>query len=178
MIFLFVALQHLHFLQQRLPFTGDNGRYAQQSLKIIFSVNILQDKIVNVKQETQRQATLHGCRPGLMRTMGTSKGEKVCGEENNILYWADKSSQGKTKIYGTNTMSPVNQLRDSAEVHTVVLHISIVIFQFLALQHLHFSQLKLSFTSDYSRVCKKQSLKTIFSLNILQDKIVNVKTRD
>jgi hypothetical protein len=145
-------------------------------LENYFSVNILQDKIVNVKQETQRQATRHGCRPGLLRTMGTSKGEKVCGGENNIMYWADKSSQGRTKIYGTNTA--VNQLRDSAKVHTVVLHISILIFQFLALQHLHFSQLRLSFTSDYSRVCKQQSLKTIFSLNILQDKIVNVKTRD
>jgi hypothetical protein len=103
-IFLFLALQHLHFLQQRLPFTGDNGRYAQQSLKIIFSVNIL--------QETQRQATLHGCRLGLLRTMGTSKGEKVCGEENNISYWADKSSQGRTKIYCTGTASPItNQVR-------------------------------------------------------------------
>jgi hypothetical protein len=29
--------------------------------------------------------------------VGWGKAEKVCREENNILYWADYNSQGKTK---------------------------------------------------------------------------------
>ncbi len=37
--------------------------------------------------------------------------EKVCDEDNNILYWADYSSQGRTKNFWTGTTSPTNQPR-------------------------------------------------------------------
>jgi hypothetical protein len=48
------------------------------------------------QRHTLRQATKHGCLPSLLG--GGDKGiETVCGEEKNILYWADWSSQGKTK---------------------------------------------------------------------------------
>jgi hypothetical protein len=47
---------------------------------------------------TKRQATQHGSLPSLLG--GRYKGnEIVYGEEKNILYWADKSSQDKNLLY-------------------------------------------------------------------------------
>jgi hypothetical protein len=53
--------------------------------------------IRDLQAETQRQATQQDCLPcpGCW-AMGTTKSEKVCSEVNNILYWADQSSQGRT----------------------------------------------------------------------------------
>jgi hypothetical protein len=56
----------------------------------------------------KRQATQHGCLPSLLGD-GDKGIEKVYGEEKNILYWADESSQGRTKISCTGTTSPTNQ---------------------------------------------------------------------
>jgi hypothetical protein len=41
-----------------------------------------------LRPETHRQATQHACLPRLLGE-GDKKSEKVCGEENNIFYWAD-----------------------------------------------------------------------------------------
>jgi hypothetical protein len=59
--------------------------------------------------ETHRQATQHGCLTRLLAGRWWLISEKESGEENNISYWADSSSQGRTKIFCTRTMSPTNQ---------------------------------------------------------------------
>jgi hypothetical protein len=74
--------------------------------------------------------------------MGPKEMKIVHGEEKNILYWAEKISQGRTKISCTSTTSPANQSRkdplhlyslnphspqyqQSAEVHSLF---SVVLF--------------------------------------------------
>jgi hypothetical protein len=47
----------------------------------------------------------------LARVAGRCEIEIVYVQEKNILYWADQSSQGRTKISCTATMSPTNQPR-------------------------------------------------------------------
>jgi hypothetical protein len=42
---------------------------------------------------------------------GDKEIEVVYGEEKNILYWADLTSQGRTEISSTGTASPMNQPR-------------------------------------------------------------------
>ncbi len=54
------------------------------------------------RPHTKRQATQHGCLPRLLGN-GVKGIEIVYGEDKNILYWADYSSQGTT--------GPTNQLR-------------------------------------------------------------------
>ncbi len=65
-----------------------------------------------IQAETPRQATQHDCLPcpGCW-AMETTKSEKVCGEVNNILYWAGQINQGRTKNYCTGTSSPTNKPR-------------------------------------------------------------------
>jgi hypothetical protein len=43
--------------------------------------------------------------------MGTNEVKECAVRKKNILYWANKSSQGRTKISWTGTTSPTNQSR-------------------------------------------------------------------
>ncbi len=52
----------------------------------------------------QRQAALHNCLPRLLGD-GANKFKKVYGEEKNILYWTDQSSQGRIKVSCAGTTS-------------------------------------------------------------------------
>ncbi len=56
----------------------------------------------------KRQVTQHDCLPSFLNN-GYKRIETVCGEEKNIMYWADWSSQGRTKLTCTGTTSPMNQ---------------------------------------------------------------------
>jgi hypothetical protein len=59
--------------------------------------SLLYWRIVNRDTQTKRQATQHDCLPSFLGD--EDKGiEKVYYEEKNILYWADESNQGRTKI--------------------------------------------------------------------------------
>ncbi len=70
------------------------------------------------KPETQRQATQHD-----LRSQWRLGKWKVCGEENIILYWADKSSQGRTKVYCTGITSPTIQPRkDPFQMYFPICH--------------------------------------------------------
>jgi hypothetical protein len=55
--------------------------------------------------------TQYGCPPSLLGD-GDKEIEEVSGEvKKNILYWVDKSSQGRTKIFRTGMTSPTGQPR-------------------------------------------------------------------
>jgi hypothetical protein len=71
---------------------------------------------------TKRQATQHGILPSLLGDR--DKGIVIVyGEETNILYWADKISQGRTKFLCTCTASPTNQPRkDSFHLYSLSPH--------------------------------------------------------
>jgi hypothetical protein len=55
---------------------------------------------------TKRPAT---CTTALLLGDGEKGIEIVCAEKKNILYWADKNSQGRPKISCTDLTSPTNQ---------------------------------------------------------------------
>ncbi len=59
----------------------------------------------------QRQAALHDCLPKLLGDEDTNI-KIVYGEEKNILYWADQSSQGRIKVSCTGATSQTNQPRE------------------------------------------------------------------
>ncbi len=74
----------------------------------------------------KRQAARHDCLPTVHSLLGDGDKliEIVYGEEKYILYCADQSSQGKTKISCTGTMSPTNQLmKDTIHVYSLSLHL-------------------------------------------------------
>jgi hypothetical protein len=57
---------------------------------------------------TERHATLYGCLPSLLGDEDI-KELKKCMVRKNILYWADNSSQGRTKISCASTTRLTNQ---------------------------------------------------------------------
>ncbi len=69
----------------------------------------IRKKRLFLETHTKRQVALHGFLPSLLGD-GYTGIEKVCGEEK-IFYWADQSSQCRTKISCACTTSPTNQLR-------------------------------------------------------------------
>ncbi len=84
----------------------------------------------NGNPETQRQATQHACLPSLVGDGNRDTGWELIkwnsvGDVMNILYRADKSSQGMTKIYCTGTTSPKNnQRKDPLHLYSLSPHAS------------------------------------------------------
>jgi hypothetical protein len=66
---------------------------------------------VKPEAQTKRQATQHDCLLSLLSD-GDEWIEIVYSEEENILDWADWSSQDRTKISCISTTSPTNQPRN------------------------------------------------------------------
>ncbi len=63
-----------------------------------------------LESHIKRQATQQGCLSSLLGD-GDKGSEIVHSEEKNIFYWADQSSQGRTKISCTGATSLTNQPR-------------------------------------------------------------------
>jgi hypothetical protein len=59
----------------------------------------------------KRQVTQHDCLLPSLLSDGDKWPKKVYGDEKHILYWADYSNQGRTKISFTGTTSQSNQQR-------------------------------------------------------------------
>ncbi len=94
--------------------TLQQALYAYPVLSSHAYVNPLTEQYLNASSQfsyassqpethIQRQAALHDCLPRLL--------EIVYGEEKNILYWADQSSQGRIGVSCTGTTSQMNQPR-------------------------------------------------------------------
>jgi hypothetical protein len=70
---------------------------------------------VHPETHTKRQATQHGCLPCLLGVGLRNSNSVRWGKR--FFYWADQSSQGRTKIYYTGTLSPMNQPRKRTSFH-------------------------------------------------------------
>jgi hypothetical protein len=55
--------------------------------------------------------TRHDCLSTVSRVLGNSKVKKCAVRKKNFLYWADQSSQGRTKISCTGMKRPTNPPR-------------------------------------------------------------------
>ncbi len=67
----------------------------------------------------KRQVSQHDCLPSLLGDGGK------CVEGENILYWADKSSQGSSGIFCTDTTGPTNQTKkDPFHLYSLSSHLN------------------------------------------------------
>ncbi len=102
-----VQKQYASTVHSNLHMQQSTVQYAEEGSQIL----TVDDP--DPETHTKRQANQLGCLSTVSSLLGdgVKRIELVYGEEKNILYWADLSNQGRTKISCTDMTSPTNQPR-------------------------------------------------------------------